>query len=181
MENINKHIFSTSGQKIIEFLCSESGKQHTEKEIVGKIGIKKSTVNLAMHNLLESNLILSKKIGRSSLYSVDTDNAVIREIKTLQGIISLMPTIEALKKESQKIILFGSVSQGINANESDIDLFAQSNNPKEIRKIIEKSKFKNKIQLIVKTPKEMLIINKEKPLFFEEVKKGRIVYEKYEQ
>lgn len=91
-----------------------------------------------------------------------------------------MPIIENLKKHSQKIILFGSTSQGINTPKSDIDLFVQSNNPKEIRKIINDSNLRNKIQLIVKTPEEMLRINKEKPLFFEEIKKGKIICENYE-
>ncbi|MDD4358459.1 MAG: nucleotidyltransferase domain-containing protein [Candidatus Pacebacteria bacterium] len=177
VENI---LFSTSAQKILNFLCSEPEKQFTEKEIVQKTDIKKSSVNLTAHFLLKNKLITGRKIGRTSLYGIDKNNAVIREIKILQNIISLMPIIENLKKHSQKIILFGSTSQGINTPKSDIDLFVQSNNPKEIRKIINDSNLRNKIQLIVKTPEEMLRINKEKPLFFEEIKKGKIICENYE-
>jgi predicted nucleotidyltransferase len=179
MNNLSQYIFFTAGQKVIEFLSANADKQYTEKEISDSIRVKRSSINLALHTLNEEGLVSRKKIGRTSLYGADANHIIIKELKTLQNLLLIYPLIEKLKTESQKIILFGSNAKGSNTAESDIDIFVQTNNVRKIREIVDSSQLKNKIQLIVKTPKEMLIINNQKPLFFQEIEKGKLIWENY--
>lgn len=179
MNNLTQYIFSTAGQKVIEFLLVNADKQYTEKEISDSIKVKRSSINLALHRLSEEGIITRKKIGRTSLYGADADNVIIKELKVLQNLLLIYPLIEELKLESQKIILFGSNAKGSNTAESDIDIFVQTNNIKKVREIVNSSLLKDKIQLIVKTPEEMLIINNQKPLFFQEIEKGKLIWENY--
>jgi predicted nucleotidyltransferase len=179
MKNITQHIFFTVKQKILEFLVFNVDKQYTEKEISELIGAKKSSINLALRILSEEGLINRKKMGRTSLYGADENHIIIKELKILQNLLVIHPLIEKLKPESQKIILFGSTSKGTNTAKSDIDIFVQTNNIKKIREIVNSSQLKDKIQLIVKTPKEMLAINNEKPLFFQEIERGKLIWENY--
>jgi len=179
MQNLGKYIFTTATQKILDFLAGLSGEQFTEKEIAKATGVKKSAVNLALRELVSQKIIIKEKVGRTSLYNADGDNYVVKEIKVLRNILEISPLLEKLKPVSRKIILFGSAAKGENTNESDIDLFILTNDPALVRKIISYSSLKNKIQLIVKTLKEMFLINKKKPLFFQEIEKGRVLYENY--
>lgn len=178
MKNIKKYIFTTSAQKILEFLVINTKKQYTEKQIVEKTGVKKSAVNLALKELVKDQLVQKEKIGRTSVYVLNENN-ITNELKVLQNIIQINPLIEKLKPLSQKIILFGSNAKGTNTDKSDIDLFVQANNPKEITRIVQSSENKDKIQLIVKMPKDMIVINKDKPLFFREIEKGKILWDVY--
>ncbi|MDD5013071.1 MAG: nucleotidyltransferase domain-containing protein [Candidatus Pacebacteria bacterium] len=179
MKNIKKHIFTTATQKILDFLIANTDKQSTEKEITEKTGVKKSAVNLALKELVKDGLLEKEKIGRTSVHSLSKDHAIIKELKILQNIIQIYPLVEKIKPLSQKIVLFGSSARGTNTTESDIDIFVQSNNPEEIKRIIDSSELKERIQLIVKMPKEMVVINKEKPLIFQEIDKGRILFDNY--
>lgn len=179
MKNLKQYIFSTAGQKILEFLSANADKQYTEKEISDSMKAKRSSINLALHVLVEEDIINKKKVGRTSLYGADANHIIIKELKILQNLLLIYPLIEKLKPESQKILLFGSSSKGTNTAESDIDLFVQTNNVKKIREIVNSSQLKDKIQLITKTPKEMLVINNEKPLFFQEIEKGKLIWENY--
>ncbi|KKP80170.1 MAG: hypothetical protein A2271_03725 [Candidatus Moranbacteria bacterium RIFOXYA12_FULL_35_19] len=172
--------FTTSQQKILAFICENVGEEFQEKEISKKTGVKKSAVNLALHLLVRNKLISHRKIGRSSLYRADVKNNLIREMKILLNILALEPLVEKLRLESIKIILFGSFASGTNKKDSDIDLFILTNNLKNVRKIINNSFFVEKIQLIAKTPIEMIKINKNKPLLFQEIEKGRVLWEKNE-
>jgi len=179
MKNLTKYIFFTAGQKVMEFLSINADKQYTEKEISDLTGAKKSSINLALHILSKESLVNRKKVGRTSLYGADANHVIIRELKILHNLLSIYPLIEKLKPESQKIILFGSNAKGTNTAESDIDIFVQANDIKKIREIINSSQLKDKIQLIVKMPKEMLAINNQKPLFFQEIEKGKLIWENY--
>ena len=181
MKNTKKHLFFTATQKALDFLAANTDGQFTEKEISEATGVKKSAVNLALRDLVNEKLILKKKIGRTSLYNADKDDLLIKEIKILQNILILSPLIEALRSESQKIILFGSSAKGENTSESDIDIFVLSNNTDKVRKIVNSSAPRDKIQLIAKTPKEMLLINRQKPFFYQEIERGKTLLENYEK
>ena len=177
---LNKIFFFTSSQRILVFLATHSDEEFTEKEISKQTGVKKSAVNLALRDLAGAGLIIRRKIGRSSLFKADSRENMIREIKILNHIKNLAPLVKKLKKISDKIVLFGSAVDGTDTKTSDIDLFVLSANLKEVRKIVNDSPLSEKIQLIVKSPKEMLSINRQKPLLFSEIEKGRVLWEKNE-
>ncbi|MDO9231552.1 MAG: nucleotidyltransferase domain-containing protein [bacterium] len=180
MSIIEKIIFITSQQKALVFLVENAGKEFQEKEIVKKTGVKKSAVNLALRKLSENKIIKCKKIGRTSLYQADSKNNLIREIKVLLNVSKLEPLINKLKNDSIEIILFGSFANGTNKKDSDIDLFVLTNNINGVRKMINNSEFAERAQIIVKSPSEMIKINKNKPLLFQEIEKGKVMHEKNE-
>lgn len=177
---IQNLLFDTSQQKILAFLAENAGNAYLEKEITAKTGVKKSAVNLALHELVREKILAKKQIGRSALFSADRKNNIIKEIKILQNILEIEPLINMLKKESLKIILFGSRADGTNRKKSDIDLFVMTNHKKRVSRMIDKSGLAEKIQLIAYTPAQMVIINKKKPLLFQEIEKGRILWDKHE-
>lgn len=181
MANLKKTLFATAGQKIISFLVDNAGNEFTEKDISKATGVKKSATNLALRKLAGKGLVDIKKVGRSSLCKIKENNFVAKEIKVLQNILILLPLLEKLKPVSQKIILFGSAARGENNKDSDVDLFVQTNNLDEVKKIIFSSNLREKLQFIVKAPKDMLKINKSKPLLFQEIKKGKIIWETYSE
>lgn len=177
---LNKIFFSTANQRILAYLAIHSDEEFTEKEISQQTGVKKSAVNLALRKLVKTNLIIRRKIGRSSLFKARSQDNLIREIKILNTIENLSPLVKKLKKISDKIVLFGSAADGTNTKDSDIDLFVLTSHPKIARNIINDSPLTEKIQLISKTPTEMIKINKKKSPFFSEIEKGRVLWEKDE-
>jgi len=181
MYNILSALFATSEQKIVNFLAANSGEEFTEKAISKATGVKKSAVNLALRRIIKLKIIERKKIGRNSLNKIAENNVIAKEIKVLQNILILFPLLEKLKTESQKIILFGSSAEGKNEKKSDFDLFIQTNSPAKVNKIILSSPLREKLQPVVKKPKDMLKINKNKPLLFQEIERGRVLWEKYEE
>lgn len=180
MINIEKTLFSTSQQKILAFLSDNPEEEFTEKEISTKTGVKKSAVNLALRKLADEGIITRKKIGRSSLSKAESRNILIREIKIVRNILKISPLVSKLSKISNKIIFFGSIANGTNKADSDIDIFVLASNPKAVRHVANDSPFSEKLQLICKTPTEMIQINKKKPLLFSEIEKGRVLWEKNE-
>jgi predicted nucleotidyltransferase len=176
MNKLNNLLFATSHQRVLNFLAEDFA-EYTEKEISKNTGVKKSAVNLALRDLVSLGLIQKRKIGRTALLQADFRHNVVKEIKILKNVIEVHPLIEKLKKESLKITLFGSFASGLNSRESDIDLFVLSNNNEKIRRIINNSEFSERVQLIFKTPSELLKINKNKPLLFKEIEKGKVLWE----
>lgn len=177
---LNKIFFFTSTQRILVFLATHLDEEFTEKTISRQTGVKKSATNLALRNLTGADLIIRRRIGRSSLFKADSRENMIREIKILNNMENLAPLLKKMKKISDKIVLFGSAADGTNTKDSDVDLFVLSAKPDSIRKIINDSSLSEKIQLIVKSPKEMIAVKKKNILLFSEIGKGRTLWEKNE-
>ena len=148
-----------------------------EKEVVKATKVSKSAVNEALKELAKDKLILQEKKGRMSFYSVDLNDPIIRRLKSTENVSLLKPLVEQLKKVSQKIILFGSFAEGTNIEESDIDLFISSNQPENAQRIVQKSPLAEKIQPVVKKPAEFINLDKKKPLFYQEIERGIILWE----
>lgn len=173
-----KTLFSTNSQKILLYLVSNPSKEQTEKEIQKATNISKAGVNFALKSLVRDGLVQVEKRGKMSFYSVDLGDPIIRQIKVIATLLALKPLVANLKDKSDKVVLFGSASTGTNIEESDIDLFILTNQPKEIQTIIKEFDFGNKIQAVVKKPMDYISLKKKDPLFYDEVSRGLILWQK---
>jgi predicted nucleotidyltransferase len=177
MNTIKKYLTVTSHQKVLSFLLNHPSRSYMEKEIVMATKVSKSAVNEALKELAKDKLVLQEKKGRMSFYSVDLNDPIIRRLKSTENVSLLKPLIEQLKKNSQKIILFGSFADGTNVEDSDIDLFILSDQPDSVQKVIQKSPLAEKIQPAIKKPSEFIGLDKKKPLFYQEIERGVILWE----
>lgn len=177
MNQIKKYLTVTSHQKVLSFLLNHPSCSYMEKEIVKATKISKTAVNEALKELARDKLILQEKKGRMSFCSIDLSDPVIRRLKSTENVSLLKPLVEQLRKVSQKIILFGSFAEGTNIEKSDIDLFILSEQPESVQRIIQKSPLVEKIQPVTKKPSEFIGLDKKKPLFYQEIERGIILWE----
>ncbi len=170
-------LFSSVAQKIIYFLASQPDRQFSEKEIATASGSRKSAANLALRKLAVAGLVQSTKIGRSALHRVAAGHPAIKEMKIMQTILETIPLTDKLAEVSQKIVLFGSSAKGENRSDSDIDIFVLANDVAKVRKIINTSPLADRVQAIINRPAEMLAINRNKPLLYQEIDNGITLWE----
>jgi len=171
-----ENIFTnTSYQKILKFLSDSPNKSFFEKEISDKIRLSRGGTNNALKKLRKTDLIKAEKKGKIFFYSANLENPVIKIWKIFNNVVKVYPLIKNAKKFSEKIVLFGSMAEGINISESDIDLLVITHSPDMVRKKINSNR---KIQLIIRTPLEFIEMKSKDPVFFEEVNKGIILWEK---
>lgn len=178
--NLIKQIFIFSGiQKVLSYLTNQKN-WRTVKEIQKSTFLSKSGTHLALNKLSKLALIEKEQKGKTYLYRVNFSSPIVKQFKVLENLIEYSSSIEKLKPLSQKIILFGSASRGENLPNSDIDLFVVTHNPEEVKKIIEKDKLKDKLQPIIRSPLEYTNLEKKDPVFYQEIERGIILWEKEE-
>lgn len=170
----------TVRQRILHFLSVRSTQSLFDKEISEKTGISRGATNTALRDLAKLGLVECKKRGRMSFYSVNHASPVIRHWKVLGNILSIYRTVEQLKGISDKIILFGSAADGTNVEESDIDLFVLTNTPEKVRKAVVKSRPVDRLQVIVRKPLEFVELERRDPIFYGEVNRGIMIWERRE-
>ena len=177
MEDI---FISTAHQKVLAFLCEHPTSRFYDRELARAIkDVSLPSVNNVLKDLARANLISRTQEGRQVYNTLNLDHPLVRRFKTFLNILNLFPFLEDLKGVVDKIILYGSVVDGSNKEDSDIDILVVSDKPVgEIQKILEKHKMEDKIQLVNKTNAEYLALKEREPVFYDEVHRGIIYYER---
>lgn len=180
INNFYSFLAETNSQKVFDFLVQSPGNEFIEKEIQKGTGVSKPGVNLILKELVGKGLVQKNKKGRMYFYKVES-TPFVKQWKVLKNVSLLLPLVNKLKEDVKKIILFGSWSRGENDPESDVDIFIMTNISKErIENIIKKDKFTKKIQLIVRTPVAFSEMEKQDPIFFNEINQGITIFESKE-
>lgn len=177
MSIIKTFLVSTNNQKALDFLLSHPDEEFFDRQVSKLTGISKSGTNNALRNLTNANLIKRTKRGRMMFYSINNRDFLIKQLKILQNLTSIYPLIQRINPHCLKIILYGSTAIGENSQDSDIDLFILSRYPKEVKEIIYKSSFREKIQYVINTPGEFVKSKKENTIFYKEISKGIILWD----
>ena len=171
---------STNALKILSFLAENPGKDFLGNEIQNAASLSRVGTYLALKDLTKQGLVIKTQKGKFFIYSLAHDDPTAKQFKILSNILYLKPVMAKLTPNSKKIILYGSASRGEDFSDSDIDLFVLSNDPAQAKEILNTANLKRKIQAIVMSPVE-LSTNKEKnKVFYAEVDRGIILWEKKE-
>lgn len=173
-----QHLFSTNYQKILKHLVDHPSGEHTEKEVQEATSISRAGVNFALRALVKDGLVRLQKRGKMSFYSVSLENPLVRQIKVIINLLKIESLLSTLKDLAERIILFGSSATGTNIEESDIDLFVLTNNPREALKRISGHPLAERIQLVAKKPIDFVSLKKKDPVFYDEVSRGLLIWEK---
>lgn len=174
---MNNSLISTNAQKILDFLIQNPGKQFLANEIEKATKVSRAGVNFSLRKLAKEKLVIREKKAKIYLYSVDYNNPVIKQLKTLRSTMLLQPLLNELKKLSKKIVLFGSCARGEDIADSDIDLFILTDSPKAIEEKIKKSNLRKRLQPVIRNPNQFMKMEKEEIVFFEEIEHGITLWE----
>ncbi len=126
--------------KIVKFLINHTASM-SEREIAAVINVSHMSVNRAMKELEDLNLVSNVVIGRTHVWQVNRNSYAFEFLSVLVKTIDATPEpiedlkktiLQALSKEIiSKVILFGSVSKGLEEHNSDIDVFVLVKNQKQ--------------------------------------------------
>lgn len=178
-----EYVITTNIQKALKFFSLHQGKLCYEREVAKGAKISYGSANSVLRKLHKAGLLERTNQGRMCYYRMDTSNPYIKEFKMLVNVLILEPIAKELKKHSRKVVLYGSWAEGMDAEESDIDLFIVSSEEGNIRKIIneysetEKSANK-KIQAVIYEQADLFNIDKKEKVFMEQVAKGKVLWER---
>lgn len=112
-------------------------------------------------------------------YRLNTGEPTVRQFKVFLNVFTLKDFVSRIRKHSRKVVLFGSVSQGTDVKESDIDIFILSGEKDMVRKEISQfnRKSERKIAPILVSPNEYAKLRREDKPLYENIDRGIIVWQ----
>lgn len=177
------HIVTTVNQRVLTLLTKFSDKEFYERQIARSIGIGFGSANRALNELYSTGAVKRRQEGKMFFYSIDYANPIVIEFKKLVNLTLIEPLVEELKSVSNRVVLYGSCANGMDTSESDVDLFVVSNKKAKVFDMVSNFKFPQgfediHIQVIVKTPVELLETKGTEQAYIEEIERGIVLWER---
>jgi len=130
--------------KIIKFLLTHEASM-SEREIAAILKVSHMSVNRTMRDLAELNFVNFVTIGKAHLWRVNRKSYAFRVLSELiKGVSGIKKPLEDLKKVLlrnlsetliKRVVLFGSITEGSERINSDIDVFVLVKNKQSKEKL----------------------------------------------
>jgi len=172
------NVFSKPSIQIIQYLGRRYRDGYYVREISRNLSISLGSTSQSLRSLEEAGLVLREHSGRLVIYRANMENFLLREFKILLTLLEIDPFILPLKEISSRIILFGSCAEGEDTIDSDIDIFIESVDKREIAILHDRYQedIPRKISPIILDSTEFRKLEaKDRPLF-ERINMGMVIH-----
>ncbi|MBU2638088.1 MAG: nucleotidyltransferase domain-containing protein [Nanoarchaeota archaeon] len=160
---------------LVFFLRHPTMKAH-QQDIKKEVKIAKATLIKWLNMLAKQGLIGFAQYGRTKIYSLKRENAIIKRLKMLDNLFLVSGVKTIAEKHDSAAYLFGSAARGEDAEDSDIDilLIGKVNREDIIRDINRISeKIKRNINIQIFSPLEWAQMANKDKAFYERVEKDK--------
>ena len=176
-------LVKTTHQKVLALFLAGPERHLYGSEISKKVRVSIGQTSKILNDLLRAGVVLKERKGKTELYSLVEMTPELRLYKTLNTVLNIAPLVNRLKPESKRIVLYGSCAQGMNTEDSDLDLFVVSGSRNQVLDIL--ARFSPRAQYgyavikpVIKSPAEWAGMETSDPVFFAELQKGILLFEK---
>lgn len=176
-------LVKTTHQKVLAFFLARPSGHFYGSEIAKKTGVSTGQVSKILNDLGRAGLVEKESKGKTELYRVLMESAVLRTYKVLNTLISIDPLVGELRKVSKLVILYGSCAKGTNVEDSDLDLLVVSSVRDGVLDVVagypyDKRRGFSEIKPVIKRPAVWAALEHNDPTFYGELQKGILLYEK---
>lgn len=171
-------LYNPTPLRVLSFFSLNPRGHFSAKEISRNTAASKGATHQALRLLLDRDIITRYQKGNVFLYGVSEGNRTLKAFKMFENLLNLEPLVKQLKPYIYQIILFGSCASGDNTAVSDVDLFIKASNKEAAEKIVKVFvRSGSRVNAVIYEPLELIRVQKEEKAFFEQIKKGIVVWE----
>lgn len=164
--------------ELLNYSVMNPGKEFYCKNVSGETGISMGAVSQGLRALNRRGFIESRKKGRETYYSADITNPLIKHFKIFSNLLLLNGIVENLKKESKRIVLFGSCAKGEDTEDSDIDLFILTDRKEKVKNIVSEKRaaLERKLSPIIVNSDEFAALRKNDAVLYNNIEEGLLLW-----
>ena len=165
--------------KVLTIFLEDPLRERHEREVMREAKVSKGSANSILRLLAEQDILIRQRKGRMVFYRLNTGEPTVRQLKVLTNVYALKELVDRLKQHTSKITLFGSVAQGTDAKESDIDLLIISQDKERAKRIVSAYNQRNsrKVAAITLDINEYIQLKQEDKPLHENIERGIALWE----
>ena len=168
--------------KAFRFFSKHPLEEFNFNRLVKETGLSIMSTHDVARRMTKEGFLNIRRLGNLKLFSLNSDEPFVRQLRVLEAIAAVKSFVKRIKPLCSKIVLFGSCAVGVQTPDSDIDLFAISEEKSKLATIVEEStpiNMKRPINVIIENSASALNMRNGSKVLWENIQKGIVLYETY--
>jgi predicted nucleotidyltransferase len=163
----------TVQERVLGLLLDSGGEELTESDVRASLDLPRATAHVALRSLVTQGLVQDRRIGRSRLYWVDGEDALIKALKAARSIRRARIALHPVRHKVVLAVLYGSAATGDDRRGSDIDLLVVAEDKDAVLQELARHQW---LQPVVMTSGEHMRLIAEGGSFAAAVARGTVIW-----
>ncbi|MDD4717665.1 MAG: nucleotidyltransferase domain-containing protein [Eubacteriales bacterium] len=179
METLQRILYNRNPMLILSYLSKNSGARNISSHIAKELDLSVGSVHQILKDFESQGLVDSTRYGKTIVYDIDRKSPLIKAFRVFDNLVKMDPLFLSIKEISRKIVLFGSCARGEDDYNSDIDILVitDPDNKERVFDTISGYKSEREIRSIVLDTVELMEMESNDRVFYDEIMKGIEVWE----
>lgn len=165
----------TAQERVLALLLDSAGDQVSEVAARSVLGLPKTTMHVAFSSLVGQSIVREERVGRTILYSVSSEDPLVRTLKVALSIRRVQIVIAPVAAKIDLVVLFGSAAHGENRAASDVDILAVT---EDVDAVLSELARRQWLQPVVMTSEDHMRLIAEAGTLAREVARGITIKER---
>lgn len=173
-------LYNRNPIKVLSYLSLHAREENIAFRVANELGLSQGSVHGILKEFAKQGLANKRNVGKSIVYEINSTHPVVRAFRKMENLLEIDELTNQLKPLARKVILYGSCAFGTDTAESDIDFFivADQQEQEQIEKVIRDFSGNRKISLLMVDMMEMMQLENDDPVFYNQVMSGIELWEK---
>jgi predicted nucleotidyltransferase len=174
--------YSAATMAVLDALGQDPETRYHVRAVAERAGVSVGAASTILHALGGSGILTVEQTGNMKFYQYNLSNPVAREFKVLFNTSRLKALANMLEEEAEQVVLFGSVSEGKDVRDSDVDLFILTEHENIVRetlaRFVRKHSYSRPLSPIIMNATRFAKLRRQDPSLYENILRGRVLWER---
>lgn len=170
-------MFRKSSLVLLLFLGRDYANKYHVRDLARALTYDVSLISRNLKELEKIGLVTHEEVGNLVYYQSNMKNVLTRQLKICFTLMEIQNLVHSLQSIATTIILYGSCARGEDTQQSDIDLFIETQDKMTVEAIMDtyRKKVTREISPIVLTPDEIYAMKKDDKSLYDQINQGIIL------
>lgn len=174
--------YSAATMAILDTLGRDPETRYHVRAVAERAGVSAGAASMILRALADSELLTVEQTGNMKFYQYNLSNPVARQFKVLFNTSRLNPLADMLKEVAEQLVVFGSVAEGTDVRDSDVDLFVLAENENIVRErlamFVRKHYYSQPLSPIIMDAAKFARLRREDPSLYQNILRGKVLWER---
>jgi hypothetical protein len=174
--------YSAATMAIIDALGRDPETKYHVRAIAERAKVSVGAASVILHTLEGSGLLTVEQTGNMKFYRYNLFDSVARQFKVLFNTGRLKPLADMLMEAAERVVVFGSVAEGTDTRDSDVDVFILTQYESAVkailRRFLRERRFSIPLSPIIMNPAGFARLRRQDRSLYENILRGRVLWER---
>ena len=174
--------YSAATMAILDALGDDPETRYHVRAVAEKARVSVGAASMILHTLESSRMLTVEQIGNMKFYQYNLSNPIARQFKVLFTTSRLKPLADMLEEVAAQVVLFGSVAEGTDVRDSDVDLFILTEHENAVEetltRFVRKHHYSRPLSPIIMDAAKFAHLRREDLPLYQNILRGRVLWER---